>query len=599
MATPAPDRGHHSLDMNKVKNTLMKMLADSFPKELNMMREAKLLMSILEEGKGCIAGSFVMKAVNDCMPNAPNVISNDVDIWLENEEALEKIKHISSHLGYVPRSNVLIKPTYRRLHDYVKEICILSIGWGRNSIARELQVMVLKPGRTLEDVIRSFDVEAVQWMYTSEGVKDLSPSQDLIRQLETRITKIGPVAMDIQNYPEWIRTIYRVFKYAHEKALYLSVDSWSNIVDKLNSSLDMFISNEYLEMHTAYVNAYGDTTGRDEMWRCSRGWFQRLYRERFGTTNPPPSTLDDEYLSKQRHKSRIRFFQSYSLLYSLLKRSVPRRNMPPRIISAPDNMFALDLAQIQTLDGEDTDMPAISLPTTFFDIITLEDVSTADWLSGNNGENMIILPPPFMPVSNDNALLISRQDFNNLEQDATKMYYQCANATVGSVIRSEEFIQVPLPSMNVLITGDSYVSATDMEGCGVWRLEPTGTTLQYTASKAALDYSTPGSFVSSHHCQAGTEKEVYKLKHIDKVNVDGVDMTFDHFDDLSDAESGYSYHDDSEELEGGSGSIRKMVSNKTSCSKPKPKPKSKPKSKPKKTTTLSKPKKAKNKPNKN
>jgi len=138
---------------------------------------------------------------------------------------------------------------YKRLSDYVLIIATLVVNGIR------LQFMLLKPGKTREDVVKSFDFIGLQFLLSTDKlaekigkatklthadfIKDLDVSQDKTAStcLASGEIKISRIALDIQTTYEWLRSYNRIFKYTVQYGWTISQETLKGIEDQFLKSL--------------------------------------------------------------------------------------------------------------------------------------------------------------------------------------------------------------------------------------------------------------------------------------------------------------------------------------------------------------------------
>lgn len=117
---------------------------------------------------------------------------------------------------------------YKRLHEYIVGMTSLRFRTERIH-AERIQFMLLSPGVTLENVVKSFDIIGVQFLLRSpklsENVKnyndyvhnylDVSDNNKALRDLMDMKLNISDVAIVKQSSVEWLRTLGRIYKYKY------------------------------------------------------------------------------------------------------------------------------------------------------------------------------------------------------------------------------------------------------------------------------------------------------------------------------------------------------------------------------------------------
>lgn len=225
---------------------------------------ASVLFDFLQGTQSGVAGSALLRSIalnhhpvfglNDMLKirHTPNgrFITRDIDIWVPypvdyasklklfetTDDAVFSIplmkQIIYQYFGdKITKINVVtsMPAAYIRLQTYVDGIFTVSIV---DSLV-ELQFILLKSGKSVSDVVQSFDIEALQFALTVphpndkvwqtkfedhfdfiKRIMDKSDGSVAFKRLESKELSVNPKIVSLQSPYEWCRTLSRFEKYA-------------------------------------------------------------------------------------------------------------------------------------------------------------------------------------------------------------------------------------------------------------------------------------------------------------------------------------------------------------------------------------------------
>lgn len=203
--------------------------------------DPSLLFANLWESGAVIAGSALMQSII-----GRRWKDIDVDIWLPQSSYrndLSGVSKIAQVLGdggyhlpnYGPVNGSLTQLRYRRLEKFVERIVTYRCE-NKNSIP--VQIIVLRPNITIQDVVASFDIIAAQIYY--DGSQMIQADDRALSQLKENVVSFSQIALDLQGPFEWVRTLNRVTKYFRRGFRILDDDEWSKVVASIRGHLDAF-----------------------------------------------------------------------------------------------------------------------------------------------------------------------------------------------------------------------------------------------------------------------------------------------------------------------------------------------------------------------
>lgn len=220
--------------------------------------------TFLKKSKAVIAGSIVLEAVLNKRWKGKNnnYKSPDIDFWIPFDTSqciydhmftiLAKDWHIESFSSNNYWWNTG-KSDYARLHKYVNKIVFAKAFMlkPKKSIT-PIQFMVLNPGITVKDVIRSFDIECCKVFYDGKKIRSMNPAAP-------NAINISPKMMYEQTIFEWIRTIKRVEKYVNRGLLF-------DELAKFNMCMFMALSNANQPANDKIEPTYIDRAVHNIKW---------------------------------------------------------------------------------------------------------------------------------------------------------------------------------------------------------------------------------------------------------------------------------------------------------------------------------------------
>lgn len=248
-------------DTDEVRERLLQNLSRAFH---TTEKEAEKFAKMLRKSGGVIAGSCVLEAILNV-----HWEGSDVDIWMPHSGKSPNhpgrvalggmVKWFKDH-GYTSiRPDNVESPVYQRLHAYVQTI--YHLGAANNSIDRYLggwwtpkskrrhmhtlpdtpktlknvQILTAREDKTVVDVVRSFDLVALQFYFDGKSIKAAHPDayDSLHGEGGGRISK---VALHEQGPAEWARTFVRLVKYS-KRGIKLSHEGEQEIEKSINTAL--------------------------------------------------------------------------------------------------------------------------------------------------------------------------------------------------------------------------------------------------------------------------------------------------------------------------------------------------------------------------
>lgn len=442
-------------------------LLESF--NLKTMKTIKMpliqeFIDMLKEHNAVIAGSFVVGALTD-----KKFKSNDIDIWLPHgtKSLFAIFGFLCERLQYNHPVKIGTNSNYKRLIKYVNNIYAL---YPITTNSMTIQIMVLKRNITVQQVVKSFDLECTQIMYSPNNLECpfIAVSNNAITHIQTMQTTIGKYASKIQTFVEWKRTIGRIFKYIERG---FAISDWTAIIDNVNKRINSEIKEKY-EVHVANLQIY------------------------------PDKIKIDEFLLNEKGNYAHEFLSVYHSCIQYLSTTLPCEL--PIISRDVHNTLVIEEIPKTLIINK-------SAPTKCFSFTQFDDIESEDWVGENVCpvemiDNIVILEE--IGDGEFNSLAMTKGVLKTALVNNSNIYYKCSSN--GKTIElDKQYFQINLLNMNVLVT----IKNIEQMLCTkekYWIVKNTNVKFNRTASKNAVGIN--ANYVSAHHCQNGTAKTLYELR---------------------------------------------------------------------------------------
>ena len=249
----------------------MAALLENFKSRLEQytgLRQCQIekFLRILDECKGCIAGSFPLETLLGIeFQNS----KSDIDIWIPESSNIGKIVQLlytTNNYGKLEYSENK-KENYERMQIYLVDMFFAK---GKKNTTKDVQIIRFKSDMNYKDVINGFDLTCTQVYYSQNEIVSLyeAPQQKLNYE-----TKISNTASSSQTFFEWLRTIRRISKYMY-RGFYLADETWHTVVECINKELHTAI-NQAMSKDTKHTLAW-PFANIDYLMYCCAGSFRHL-----------------------------------------------------------------------------------------------------------------------------------------------------------------------------------------------------------------------------------------------------------------------------------------------------------------------------------
>lgn len=171
--------------------------------------------------------------------------------------------------------------------------------------------------------------------------------------------------------------------------------------------------------------------------------------------------------------------------------------------------------EITSAPGEDvtsgSDLNELS--ATCYDVTELEDLQTSYYLKANPNNIVFLLPPVNGERWGRRTRCSSRDELKMILSTPTNIFFPCDNNVHNNngdlpVDINARFIRLPLID-SYLVPEKDVVYAIESSELTFFQLRDSGTVLQSTASYDAIVFD---ELVGADHCQADTQKKVYRVR---------------------------------------------------------------------------------------
>lgn len=433
-----------------------------------------------------IAGSFVVEAILDV-----NWESSDVDVWMpstKQSDVDDVVIWFMTHGYNGLRCDNVIVPDYTRLHAYVNEIMFLNSTCAQRTIhsylnnrrpdftqlipiRKKVQILTAKRGKTVTDVVRSFDMNAVQFYFDGEAIHQVNPAAytSLIHP-----GKISRVALKEQSLLEWPRTFVRLAKYA-KRGITISEEGEAEIESAMNKNFA-----RYEQKDKNDISAVLSEQLTRHVLRIIKGDQFRPLRLTLlnAITSDLPLTL--RQYSPPRHLSWKPRKDELTLLLQILGAKPP-----------------VPLSQLKSVK-------VTSYPTTYYDFLMLSDMPIVE----DDSAIYIGFAEQYVKMSLDQV------EISVLDKDGTRSMFQCVGLKQFPPKEGQvRYVRISHAHMNVIVSLKNLLRIIQRDPLHpYWYLVPTRRTFSHTVSKQALGLVGVPSHLGANHCQAGTDMLVYKLR---------------------------------------------------------------------------------------
>jgi hypothetical protein len=486
------------------------------------------LKEALISSKAVIAGSAIMQSVLNV-----DWDDSDIDIWLPIDsqaspidsfcKAIKILKCIPGHY-YIPKiiklcprnRNYAFMPieTYQRLSTYVTYIMTMH---HKNNLKKAIQIIFVKT--TIEEVIASFDIIASQIWYNGKEFRQILPGQlgdnnipmseiiidgvpstnqieNPISQLINKTIQMSAIALELQSPFEWIRTIIRIEKYnTRFGATLISIEEKQSIVKSIIAKID--------EQHaTSPVTERSLRNMHDYLQNFKTAWNTNKSCKQQGIKVRWNNLQDVDVLE----------FKIEGITESFFTKPPPT---PVLVLVTPVNEKKQWIGDTYVISNdnnyENANAPTtnvnltIQQKSTCFDFCAYDDENIINYLDDDKDNNIVIFD-----ASGEHPICYTRQRLTDLMNTASAVFYPCVSSDYPSTaIKEKTLVRIQL-IYNVVVPISDVVEAIKNE-VKIFRVYKTKTKFDRTKS-ANVEYNVhAAAMVSGDHCQAGTDKDLYRL----------------------------------------------------------------------------------------
>ena len=198
---------------------------DSFSRIFLNKDDRYLWWKAFYDTQAVIAGGYIVNIIQQIVnPEVASLWkSNDIDIWVESHRSMTYFTLLLRDLNYYYKiTNIKASckgnDTYSRLKSYVEAIyTFYHITPGQP----QFQFIVVCKGKSINDLIKSFDIIATQFLFKVIDVIEkpgfkyeiVDINSNSLNDIKNKQINISDEAIKIQSFGEWYRTLERMLKY--------------------------------------------------------------------------------------------------------------------------------------------------------------------------------------------------------------------------------------------------------------------------------------------------------------------------------------------------------------------------------------------------
>ena len=505
-------------DITKIKNKLNSLFKFDTEDQVDDLKKA------LSSSGAVIAGSAIMQSVLGVEWE-----DSDIDIWLPVSsqdspvdslcKATDILKcipgdyNVPKIIKMCPRRHGTNLEQYQRLSAYVTYIMTM---YSKTNNKKAIQIIFVKT--TVQEVIASFDIIASQIWYNvdrdehdeflqilpnqfdhndkpkSVNIIEEAVGDTPIIQLLARQIKMSEIALKLQSPFEWIRTIIRIEKY--NTRFKTSIDK----VEK-QSIVQSIINKINIEHANSPENQYSLNVMLNYLHNFKAAWTENESCKKQDISVRWNDTLGLHVLEFRIQGVR----RSGTIILNTNPIVIPP--LEKRKIWTIDNYLITDDNEVAIIPDKN-DNP---IKETCFDFCTYDDEEIIKYLAENKKDNIVIFD-----ASGEKPICYTRQRLTDLINTASTVFYPCLPQNKAN--KKKTLVRIHCQDYNTVVPISDVTSAIQSEQT-IFRIYKTGTRFEITKS-ANVEYNVhDGSFVSGDHCQAGTNKNLYRLLDADSFKV--------------------------------------------------------------------------------
>jgi len=456
----------------------------------------------------------------------------DIDLWADENSNLGYVFRDLMKMGYTmcPTKGKLEELTYKRLRSTISKMYMFNY-FGYLTI----QLLVTKKGVTINDAINNFDLSICQISYNGEEMRLHSPDyMEQIRRMKTYITRSAILS---QSLFEWYRTGKRISKY-NARGIITPPEAWEN--------MDIFRSGPFLcyGIEYNYNNQNDPLTGTSfinlwnrQFWKEAQAWLRNLGAQDLPLVPSMPIfvvnranesvdfVLDGRVLSRRYYLDLIPNDREIKLSPELPQIQATRetefvhsdfvKTDEERAHRAISENILGDVALVGLIKEHMADV--------CYSFVDMENISFKNFLVGNEDEN--IDPHPFgISIRHKDTEIFVCYDLKELVEGLQdqkyiddNVFYECDEKAYMKgfidrpyvLVRLDKQCLIPLPDIIKMIK--AY-----RRGTHHFMIIETDQILNKTSSHKNVHPEAVRNhrsyYVSSDHCQDGSDKRVYRIK---------------------------------------------------------------------------------------